>query len=720
MQLRISIILLFSILVIGLSAKQPISLEGITGGDFSPHPLPTIVSSTDGEYFFKPNKDRTSIIKYAYKTGLPVDTVFNIRTARECPFERFEGFVMSPDEKRLLLYTEREQIYRRSFKANYYYYDIRRNLVKKLTENKGKQLSPVFSRDGRMLTYVYENNLWLVKFDYESESQITHDGQIGSIINGASDWVYEEEFVTTSLVDFSPDNQLIAFVRFDESEVPDYTFQWYKDQIYPSSETFKYPKAGKSNSKVVCQIFDINNKTLRTVKLSQEYEYIPRILFLPNSADLVVMTLNREQNNLSLYKVNPRSLVSQLLLQERNKFYIDESWIRQIMFADNYFLYPSQRDDYAQIYLYDYNGVQKRKLTNDEFDVTALLSLDETSQMLYYQAAPNPIQRAVYRVSLKGNSRPVKLPLHEGYNQAVFSHKGKYFLHTWSNATTPPQSVVRNQLGKELYPLEDNRNLVSTLERTKMPYKEFITVPAADNSTTLHGYLLKPSTFDPSKQYPLLMVQYSGPASQLVLDRYDVDWTYPLVEQGYIVACIDGRGTGARGEYFQKQTYSQLGIQESDDQIAAAKYLGTLSYIDSKRIAIWGWSYGGYTVLMSMGRSKDIFKAGISIAPVTRWEYYDTAYTERFMRTPQQNAEGYKKSDATQYVHNITGKLLLMHGTADDNVHLQNTMDYASAMINANKQFDMFIFPDKNHSIGGAGARYFLYKKIETFLNNNL
>lgn len=698
---------------------QNLKLSDITSGKFYAKGAIEVPSSPDGEYFYKADPGNTMVIKYAFKTGMPTDTLFNVKRARECTFDNFDGFVMSPDGKRLLVYRNTEQGYRRSFKADYFYYDIRRNLVSKLTNKQAKQSVPVFSKDGRMLAYVCENNIWLVKFDYGTESQVTKDGQIGKIINGATDWVYEEEFTTTHIMDFSSDNSLLAFVRFDESQVPEYGFQEYKDNLYPQLESFKYPKAGEANSKVTCQIFDIENKTTKAVNLPSGFEYIPEIKFLPDEPSLAVMTLNRNQNNFSMYLVNPRSLVAKLVLQEQNKYFVDSELLKQIRFIPGQFLYVSEKDGYNQIYLYNTNGVLQKQLTNGKYDVTELLAVDPLSKTIYYQAAgESPLRREIYKLNmLKG--APVKLSDKEGTNNATFAENGKYFINTWSNASTPSIVTVNDNNGKEMRVLEDNKNAALALTATKMPKKEFTTVKGADG-TLLNAYLMKPTNFNPSQKYPLVMVQYSGPNSQQVLDNYTIDWTYYLVEQGYIVACVDGRGTGARGEEFRKQTYMKLGIMESDDQIAAAHELGKLAYVDASRIAIWGWSFGGYNVLMCMGRGNGVFKAGVAIAPVTDWRFYDSVYTERFMRTPQENPTGYRDGSPTTYTDQLQGNLLLMHGTADDNVHFQNSMIYTQALINSDKQFDMFVFPDKNHSIYGGNTRRYLYEKIIKFFNNNL
>lgn len=711
------IFLALSLFSISLFSQQ-IELKDITYGKYAQKGTEATVSSADGDYFFKTDQGKSMIIKYAYKTGLPVDTVFNTKKARDCDFDSFEGFLISPDEKRLLVYKDAESIYRRSFKANYYYYDIRRNLVRKLTDNTSKQMVPVFSRDGRMLAYVVDNNIWLAKFDFETESQVTKDGEAGKIINGATDWVYEEEFTTTHLIDFSPDNKLLAFVRFDETQVPEFSFQNFKQQLYPTLTSFKYPKAGEKNSDVTCNVFDIESKTIRKMNIPENnMEYIPQIRFT-NDSQLAVMTLNRDQNDFNMYFVNPRSAVSRLILHEQNDRYIDSELLKNITFLNDQFVYLSEKDGYSHIYLYSNAGVQQKQLTSGKYDVTSILAVDPISKNVFFESAEeSPLRRSIYKVDMVKGVK-TKLSSKAGYNTASFGNNGKYFVNRWSDASTPTVITVNDANGKELRVLEDNKALKNELSKLTLPKKEFMTIKT-NNGQELNAWMLKPIDFNPNKQYPLVMVQYSGPNSQEVVDRFSIDWVDYLVTQGFIVASVDGRGTGARGEEFRKCTYMNLGIKESDDQIASAYYFGNLPYIDQNRIAIWGWSYGGYNVLMSMSRS-DVFKAGVAIAPVTKWGYYDSVYTERFMRTPQQNAQGYRDGSPVTLVDHLSGNLLLIHGTADDNVHFNNSMDYADALIKADKQFEMFVFPDKDHSIRGGHNRAFLYKKVIDFLKRSL
>ena len=711
--------LLLACFVLTTASAQRLDLMDINSGKYSARGVQPVVSSADGESYFQADNKNTMIIKYSYKTGLPTDTLFNVNKARECTFSAFQGFIISPDEKRLVVYNDYEPIYRHSFKANYYYYDIRRNLVRKLTENKEKQSIPTFSKDGRMLAYVIDNNIWLVKFDYDTESQITKDGALGKIINGGTDWVYEEEFATTSIMDFSEDGRLLAFVRFDETNVPEYSMQMYENKLYPTSFSFKYPKAGEQNSKVTCNVFDIDSKTIRKMNIPDNVEYIPRIQFLTTGDDLAIMTLNREQNKFDLFLANARSSVCRSILHEENSRYIDSELLNYIYFFGNQFVYVSEKDGYSHIYLYDKNGAQQKKLTSGNYDVTSLLAVDPVSKTVFYEAAEDsPLQRAIYKVDMVKGIK-TKLSTKQGTNGATFSKNGKYYINSYTNISTPRIVTVHDATGKELRVLEDNAKLKNTLAGLNLPKKEFITVKAADGQD-LNAYIMKPVDFNPSRKYPLVMVQYSGPNSQQVADKYGVDWTDYLTTQGFIVACVDGRGTAARGEDFRKCTYMNLGIYESDDQAAAARHFASLPYIDGSKIAIWGWSYGGYNVLMSMSRGNGVFKAGVAIAPVTDWKFYDSVYAERFMRTPQQNAAGYQSGSPILLANKLEGNLLLIHGSADDNVHFQNTMDYAAALVKANKQFDMFVFTDKDHSIRGAANRTYLYEKVIKFLKTNM
>ena len=709
-----------TILFLTLNA-QNYTLSDIVDGKYSPKGIPAMVSSSNGLHYYQSDVLKTSVIKYSYSSGEAVDTLFNTQTARNCPFDTFEGFLGSDDENRVLVYRDREQIYRRSYKATYYYHDVRRNLLRKLSEQSSKQMIPTFSPDSKMLAYVIDGDIWLTKFDFDTESQVTTDGEINNIINGATDWVYEEEFGVTRLMEFSPDNRLLAFVRTDESEVKQFSFQTYEEKMYPGYYEFKYPKAGETNATVECKVYDVESRVMRTMDVPLDADgYIPRIKFTNDPAELAVMTLNRNQNRFDMYFVNPRSTVARLVLREENKFYIDTDLIESIYFMNDKFTLISERDGYSHIYIYGISGTLQKQLTKGDWDVISLLAVDPQTEMIYYQTADvSPLERNIFRINI-AKAEPQKLSQNVGFNNATFSMNGKFYVNQWSDYDTPTQITLHSSDGKQVRVLEDNQSLRQSYAAAGFPKRELIKLRSADGITDLNGWILKPANFNPNKKYPVVMIQYSGPNSQQVLNRYNVDWYYALLNEDVLVAAVDGRGTGARGEEFRKSTYLNLGIYESADQIAAARYLGSLPYVDSNKIGIWGWSYGGYNVLMSMSKGNGAFKAGVAIAPVTDWRFYDTIYTERFMRTPQQNNDGYVNGSAISLAADLQGNLLLIHGTADDNVHFQNSIEYARELIIHNKHFDMFFFPDKNHSIVGGNARQYLYEKVIYFFKHNL
>lgn len=707
----LSILLLnFTMLLHG----ESIQLKDITAGIYKAKSVSQAISSNDGQYFFRPNTDNTKIIKYSYKTGLPVDTILDIGHAKGVSLSLFNGFKFSPDETKILLFTDVRTIYRRSFVATYYWYDIKSNTIYNI---KQKIRNPLFSPNSKNIAYVADNDIWLYNFEKDNHLQITTDGKTNKIINGATDWVYEEEFATTSIISFSPNSKFLSYVRFDESKVEQFSFQVFNKQLYPSMDTFKYPKAGENNSSVSCLIYDLETKSTKNINLpSESIEYIPHIDFFSDN-NLAIMTLNREQNDFRMYYYNPYSSVLKLVLEEKDKRYVDCDFIQSIRFIEDGFLYMSERDGFSHIYYYGLDGTIKRQLTKGRFDVIQMLAYDSNDKILFYQAADTgPLERNIFKYNFKKNKHQ-KISEFIGYNSASFSNNGQYFINTWSDINTPSITTLYSaKTGTKIRDLEKNENLVHKLSILDRPSKEFLKIKGVDG-IEMNAYIMKPHNFDATTKYPLVMVQYSGPNSQQVLNQFNIDWTDYLVNQGYLVVAVDGRGTGARGEDFRKCSYLNLGIYESDDQIEAAKYFSTLPYIDSNNISIWGWSFGGYNVLMSLSRSKNVFKNGIAIAPVTDWRFYDSIYTERYMRTPQMNEKGYDKGSPLKLVSSIEGNLLLIHGSADDNVHFQNSMEYITALVDNDKQFDLFVFPDLNHSLLGSNNRFYLYKKIINFLN---
>jgi dipeptidyl-peptidase-4 len=717
-------LLLSLLLTGGIAAQQGnrrVELKEIVDGTF--HQAAVVDegrSMPDGEHYTAMNRDRTMIVKYAYRSGAPVDTLFDVKKARECTFDRFEDYIISPTGHWILIRRETEPVYRHSYKAQVYAYDVRRNRVQPLNESGAKVMIPTFSPDGRMCAYVVDQNIWLKKFDYDTEVQVTKDGAFNRVINGATDWVYEEEFSVTNLLAWSPDNTTLAYVRFDESEVPEYSMQTYGEELYPGYYTYKYPKAGERNSTVTLQAYNVETKDTKTLKAPVDAEsYIPRITFAADPEQLVVMTLNRHQNIFSMYHANPKSGVFRLILKDENKRYIDPDWLNQIRFTASGFLYVSEKDGYAHIYQYTSNGVEQRQVTKGHWDVTRLLGLDEATQTVYYESAEeSPLRRSVYKIDAKGVK--TRLSKHEGVNSASFSANFAYYVNRYSNARTPAVTTLHEtKTGKELRVLQDNAELKTRLAGYAYAPREFIRLQTASGHE-LNGWVVKPAPMDESRKYPVVMFQYSGPNSQSVLDQYGFEWEQYLAAKGFVCVCVDGRGTGARGEEFRKCTYLRMGELESKDQVEAAQALAKWPYVDGKRIAIWGWSFGGYNTLMAMSTGNGVFKAGIAVAPPTDWRFYDTVYTERYMRTPNENERGYNATSPLRLAGNLQGKLLLVHGTADDNVHFKQTLDYAEALVQANKSFDMHIYKDRNHGIAGGNTRLHLYAKMTNFLVDNL
>lgn len=725
-KVKILLCMAMSFLTSAFAMSQQLTIEDINAGQYYARSIRGVTPMNDGEHYTQLSPDNKRIVKYSYKTGKEVGVIFDVETARECNLEKIQGYIFSPDEKRILIETEREPIYRRSYSSVYHLYSVENNKLSELTE--GKIRIPVFSPDGNLIAFVRDNNIFLIKLLYGgSESQITKDGEINKVINGAPDWVYEEEFGYNSALTFSPDNKMIAYVRWDESNVKSFEFPMYKGDCpaymqyaeYPGKYTYKYPVAGEDNSKVSVKTFDIFSKVTRTMQLPIEDDaYIPRIRFTNNPEQLAIMTINRHQNRFDMYYANPRSGVCKLILRDESNWYIKESIYDNIKFYDKYFSLLSEKDGFAHLYWYTINGTLVKQVTKGEFEVKSFLGWDEKSNTFYYVSNEgSPLRTAVWKTDGKG--RKTCLSQKEGTNNAMFSAGMKYFINFFNNTETPTEVTINDNNGKTIATLMDNADLKAKVAGMKMPEKEFFTFTTPEGYE-LNGWMMKPVDFDPSQKYPILMFQYSGPGSQQVLDTWSVSWETYMATQGYIAVCVDGRGTGGRGAAFEKCTYLSIGVKEADDQVSAAKYLGTLPYIDKDRIAIWGWSYGGYMTLMSMSQGSNVFKAGIAVAAPTDWRFYDTVYTERFMRTPQENKEGYDKASAINRIDKLHGKLLMVHGTADDNVHYRNMAEYCEELVQHDKSCDMQIYTNRNHNIMGGNTRNHLYKKLTNYIKENL
>ena len=557
---------------------------------------------------------------------------------------------------------------------------------------------------------------------------MTKDGELNRVINGAPDWVYEEEFSFNSALEFSPDSKMIAYVKWEEGDVPAFTFPLYRGMApeldeyaaYPGAYSYKYPVAGERNSKVSVMTFDIFSKVTKRMDLPMDGDgYVPRIKFTRDPDKLAVMTLNRHQNRLDMYYANPRTGVCNLVLREEDDCYLETDVLESIRFYDNHFTIVSERDGYPHIYLYTLGGTLVKQVTDGDYEVKRLYGWDEENGNFYdLSNEGSPLTTSVWRVDAKG--RKTRLSSGEGgMNAAQFSRNFHYYINSYQSVTVPPVYTINDNRGKVLCTMVDNAGLRDKVAAMGLPQKEFFTFTTPDG-TTLNGWMMKPADFDAGRKYPVLMYQYSGPGSQLVIDAWGISWETYMATQGYIVACVDGRGTGGRGAAFEKCTYMSIGVKEADDQVAAARHLASLPYVDGDRIGIWGWSYGGYMTLMSLCQGAGVFKMGIAVAAPTDWRYYDTVYTERYMRTPQENEEGYDKSSVFTRIGNLSGKLLLVHGSADDNVHLRNMMELSEAMVQAGLDFDMMVYTNRNHGIAGGNTRNHLYDKLTRYVKENL
>ena len=709
-----------------------IKLQDVTNGVYWPKQIDGVNPMNDGESYTQLSPDHKRIVRHSFKTGKEIATVFDVETARgskKLPY--IDGYIMSPDEHRILIQTETKGIYRRSYTAVYYIYDVRNNKLEPLSEG-GPQQVPLFSPDGNVIAFARGNNLFLVKLLFgNAEVQVTKDGKFNDVINGLPDWVNEEEFTTNRSFDFSADSKVLAWVRYDESQVPIYSMQEFKGlyparsefDAYPGTYDYKYPVAGQKNSEVKVMTFDIKNRVTRTLDVPLDKDgYIPRIKFTSDPTKLAVITLNRHQSQMDVYMANPLSKVCKLVLREKNEKYVRETAYTQMKFYDGHFSLLSERSGFQHLYWYNLGGQLEAQITKGNFEVTDFYGYDARTGSFYYASTQeSPLRRAVYKADKQG--RVKKLSSSVGTNSAKFSKTMKYYMNVYSSAQQPPVTSLCDNNGKTITTLIDNADLKAKVEKVAGK-KEFFQFTTSEG-VQLNGWMVKPRDFDASKKYPVVMYQYSGPGSQEVTDSWNLGFygagifeSY-LTEQGFICACVDGRGTGARGADFEKCTYLQLGLRESQDQVETAIYLGSLPYVDKANIGIWGWSFGGFNTLMSMSEGRPVFKAGVAVAAPSNWKYYDTVYTERYMRTPNENAAGYA-INPMERAANLSGSLLLIHGTADDNVHFRNVAEMSEALVQANKQFEMQIYTNRNHSIYGGNTRYHLLTRMCDFFKRNL
>ena len=705
------------------SQEKQISLEDIWSGEFRTEGMQALHSMKNGKQYSVLNFNRqyrtATIDIYDYKTLEKVKTL--VSSADIAEIQGFFDYSFSDDETKVILTTKSIPVFRRSTLGEFYVYDIASKTATKVSDDLIQE--PTFSPDGTKIAYGFENNLYVKDLASGKVEAITSDGEKNKIINGITDWVYEEEFSFVRAFDWNSDSNQIAFIRFDESQVPEFSMDVYGSDLYQTQQVFKYPKAGEANSKVSLHLYDLKTNKTKEIKVDKSYNdfYIPRIKWTNDPNILSAQYMNRHQNELDLWMINTKSMTSNLVLAEKDKAYVDVTFNLTFL-KDNSFIWTSEKDGFNHIYHYSKDGKLINQITNGDWEVTDYYGFNENANTIYYQSVENgSINRDVYSIKLNGKNKK-RLTKTDGTNSASFSADFTYFINTHSSATTPQEYTLNNsKSGEVVKSIKDNDKLAQKVGEYITSKKEFSTINV--NGNDLNMWMIKPADFDSKKKYPLFMYQYSGPGSQQVANRWNSTndyWYQMLAQQGYIVACVDGRGTGFKGADFKKVTQNELGKYEVEDQIAAAKKLGDLPYIDESRIGIWGWSYGGFMSSNALFKGNDVFKMAIAVAPVTSWRFYDTIYTERYMTTPQENPSGYDENSPINHVDKLEGDFLLIHGSGDDNVHLQNTMRMVEALIQADKQFEWMIYPDKNHGIYGGNTRLHLYKKMTNFINKTL
>jgi len=704
-------------------SQQKITLEEIWGGAFRTKGMDELNAMKNTNQYTVLNFDRASknyqIDLHDFATLEKVSTLFETKNHPEVA--SISNYSFDKNEKKILIATDSNPIFRHSFTANYFVYDIASKKVSKFTSNAIQE--PTFSADGTKIAYAYENNLFVTDIVSNVTLQITQDGKKNHIINGITDWVYEEEFGFVKAYNWNATGSKIAYIKFDETEVPEFSMDLYNEGLYPTQSVFKYPKAGEKNATVSLHIFDIATQSTKKINLGNYKDfYIPRLKWTNDANVLSVQLLNRHQNNLDLLFVDATTGTPKIVLNEKDNSYIDVT--ENLTFLkDNSFIWTSEKDGFNHIYHYDRTGKLKKQITSGKWEVTNYYGFDEKAGVIYYQSVENgSTQRAVYAIGIDGKGKRA-ITTKVGTNSATFSPNFQFFINSYSSATVAPTYTLNDtKTGAVVKTIVSNEAVEQKLAKYAVSPKEFFVI-TTEKGHQLNAWMIKPKDFDANKKYPVFMYQYSGPGSQQVANQWNSTndyWFMMLAQQGYIVACVDGRGTGYKGAAFKKCTYKELGKYEVEDQIDAAKVIGKYNYVDASRIGIFGWSYGGFMASNCLFQGADVFKTAIAVAPVTSWRFYDSIYTERYMQTPQENASGYDNNSPINHVSKLKGNFLLIHGTADDNVHVQNTMKMVEALVQANKQFDWAIYPDKNHGIYGGKTRLQLYTKMTNFIKEKL
>lgn len=716
--------ILLAAMAVSVSAGA-LTLQDYVLGGARPKGIGAVTPASDGKCYYQITDGGKTIARYAYKTGRREATVLDSLPMQAVQVRSWDGYEMSHSESAILLWADSEPIYRHSFTARFFVYDRKSGQMRAVAGDKPVQIATL-SPDGERVAYVTGNNVYVQRLADGNITQVTTDGRKNHVINAVPDWVYEEEFAMLNSFAWSSDSRTLSFIRWDESDVPMYSMTMYEGDckpnedyaLYPGSYDYKYPVAGEKNAVVTVHSYDVATSRLSKmdVPLAQD-DYVPHIGYAGPADALMVMTLNRTQNDMHIYRVNPTTGAARDIYHETSTSWIDSEMARNVAYYDNFLVIPNETSGYCQLYQYDLDGKLMRQLTTGQEPVTAYYGYDAKNRLFYYQCTDGPLNRVVRRVDDKGRVQDVAAD--RGTNSATFNSDFTFFIHTFSNVDTPTQYRLK-QVGRKntVRDLQLNEDYCAKYLVPEVPRRQFITFE--NDGYTINGFIIKPVDFDPGKKYPVIMSQYSGPGSQQVRNNWKLDWEEYFATQGYVVACFDGRGTGARGKAFESLIYQNLGHYETIDQVAAARYMASQPWVDADRIGIWGWSFGGYEVLMAMSHPDSHYAAGVSIAPVTSWRFYDTIYAERFMRTPQENPDGYANSAPLDKVADLKGELLIMFGSADDNVHIINAMQYIAKLHGQKRQFDMMVYPNMNHSINGCGVREPLYQRVLNYFDRTL
>ena len=712
--------------VLCCSVASAFELDDFVLGGARVRGIPSSQPALDGRYYYQFNNEGTMIKKYSYKKEKDVTTFFDNAKIPNNSIQAWYGYTMSSDEKSILLWTNSRPIYRYSYTADHYIYNIKENKLNRLSDDGGEEIATL-SPDGSKVAYVKYNNVYVKNLATGATATVTTDGKMNEIINAVPDWVYQEEFGVLNTFTWSADGRYLAFIRFDESQVPMCSMELYQGEcnpnpdysIHPGRYDYKYPAAGEHNSVVSVHVYDIHDGTLTKVELPlKEDDYVPNIQFGRQPVPtLMVVKENRAQTHMNIYAVDPATGAVNEVYDEQSDMWIDEDVVTGVKYYDGFFVVKSNRDGRTHLYKYNYQGKLLKQITSGDYDVTAYYGYDEARKLFYFQTNKGALNRTL-RCASDVTGQVKEMVDGNGTYSASFNSDFTYYIRRFSDATTPDQFVLYCIDGKRVRDLQLNEEYAQKYTSPEIPRREFFTM-LNDNGDRMNGYIIKPVDFDPSKKYPCIMSQYSGPNSQQVLNKWKMEWEEYFAMQGYVIACVDGRGTGGQGKDYLKAIYLNLGRYETEDQLAAARYMAQQPYIDADRIGIWGWSFGGFETLMAMSQDDSHYACGVAIAPVTSWKFYDSIYTERFMLTPEENPDGYNYAPL-DLTHKLRGKLLLMFGSADDNVRIVNSMQYVAKLHSEGQQFDMMVYPNMNHSINGCGVRLPLYQRVLNFFDKNL